>query len=171
LKIQIAAISRIPYLPYVYGVLRAYIEDMEPELSKDIIWGKPLFFTDRAVKLLDEIDMDTDVLGLSCYMWNFNRQMKLAKLHKERNPNCTIIVGGYHVPENSIGLMEFWANHPFIDIVVHGEGEITFAEIIKRNLDVTGMPGVSTKTWCGGPVGPKLPKEIPIKSPLYSGIL
>jgi putative methyltransferase len=169
LKIQIAAISRIPYLPYVYGVLRAYIEDMEPELSKDIIWGEPLFFTDRAVKLLDEIDMDTDVLGLSCYMWNFNRQMKLAKLHKERNPNCTIIVGGYHVPENSIGLMAFWANHPFIDIVVHGEGEITFAEILKRNLDVTGMPGVSTKTWCGGPVGPKLPKEIPIKSPYTAG--
>ena len=170
MKIQIAAVSRIPYLPYVYGLMRAYIEDKEPELANRIVWGKPLFFTDRAPKLLDEIDMDTDVLGLSCYMWNFNRQMKLAKLHKERSPGCVIIAGGSHIPDAKSAVDDFFEKYPFVDIVVHGEGEITFAEILKNGLVGEGMPGVSTNAgWRGGPVGPKLPKNIDIKSPYTAG--
>ena len=166
MKIQIAAVSRMPYLPYVYGLLRAYIEDMEPELAESITWGAPLFFTDRAEKLADQIDADTDVLGLSCYMWNFNRQMKMAKIHKERNPDCIIIAGGSHIPNDPTGFLD---DHPYIDIIVHGEGEITFAEILKKGGNGDGIRGVTTRTWTGGAIGAKLPKEIDIKSPYTAG--
>lgn len=170
MKIQVAAVSRIPYLPYVYGLLRAYIEDKEPELAEDIVWGKPLFFTDRAAKLLEEVDEDTDVLALSCYMWNFNRQMKLAKLVKERSPGCVIIAGGSHIPDQKSAVDDFFEEYPFVDIVVHGEGEITFASILKNGIEGVGICGVSTKDgWRGGPVGPKLPKQIDIKSPYTAG--
>ena len=164
MKIQVAAISRVPYLPYVYGLLRAYIEDREPELASQLMWGKPLIIERPVAKLLDEIDEDTDVLAMSCYMWNFNRQMKLARLVKERNPDCKVIVGGAHIP-NDLG--DFFLKHPYVDVTIHGEGEISFAEVLKNGPD--GLPGVSTAFWNGGPVGPKLPKDIVVKSPYTAG--
>ena len=76
---------------------------------------------------------DPDVVGFSCFVWNWNYNVKLAKAIKAKWPNCLIVFGGWQQPtadRNS----DFFRTYPFVDICVHGEGEITFADILLENI-------------------------------------
>jgi putative methyltransferase len=45
------------------------------------------------------IDRGPDLLCLSCYVWNHNQQMAIARRVKARYPHCLVVCGGPHVPE------------------------------------------------------------------------
>lgn len=113
-------------------------------------------------------NIEADIVGFSCYMWNFNKQMKIAKLLKERNPNILTVAGGPHVPNIP---NDFFQNHPYIDIIVHNEGEITFAKILReytKNKDWSSICGTSTPTH-HSLHGDKYPKDIEVDSPYTRG--
>ena len=69
------------------------------------------------------------VFGFSCYMWNIEYNEALAARVKEAWPGCLIVFGGPQVPEDA-SLLEAC---PFIDILIHGEGEIPFLEILRAH--------------------------------------
>lgn len=71
-----------------------------------------------------------DVLGLSCYTWNWQISNALAKRTKEVNPNCLIVMGGPHVPTRD---ERFFEKHPYVDVVIHAEGELAFAEVLLKH--------------------------------------
>jgi putative methyltransferase len=113
-------------------------------------------------------NIDADIVGFSCYMWNFNKQMKLAKLLKEKNPNVLIVAGGPHIPNIP---SDFFKQHPYVDIIVHNEGEITFAKILKeytQKKDWSSICGITTPTH-HSLHGEKYPKEIKVQSPYTAG--
>ena len=72
----------------------------------------------------------------------------MAERIKQKYPDCVIVCGGWQQPiaDRSQG---FFEEHPFIDILVHGEGEITFREILLENLkqdpDFKTVAGCSIK--------------------------
>ncbi|NLK21318.1 MAG: B12-binding domain-containing radical SAM protein [Epulopiscium sp.] len=68
-----------------------------------------------------------DILGFSCYIWNIEKTMDLIKSIKRILPAVTIILGGPEVSYDGIVQMK---NHKEIDIIVYGEGEKTFNELI-----------------------------------------
>jgi len=141
--VYLVALSDIPFLPYVAGLLQARAEQ-EPELRSAYAFAPPVFITEPMPELVDQI-VDPAVVGLSCYVWNFRRHMKLAKLVKARYPDALVVAGGPHVPE-PIG--SFFDEHPYVDAAVHGEGEEPFTELLRRRLagaPVAGVPGVSTR--------------------------
>jgi radical SAM superfamily enzyme YgiQ (UPF0313 family) len=70
---------------------------------------------------------DCAVVGFSIYVWNVNLSMAIAAELKRRNPEVIIIVGGPQVPDR-IG--SFMDDHPAVDVACHGEGEITFTELL-----------------------------------------
>lgn len=93
-----------------------------------------------------------DVLALSCYVWNWNYSMQLAREVRSAWPGCMVVIGGPEVPGRSDGFLEI---HPQVDILVHGEGEDAFHEILLSRLGITdtaNIPGISLR----GPDGSTL---------------
>lgn len=64
-----------------------------------------------------------DVVGISCYTFNRNTCITLAKLVKEIDQKIKIIFGG---PHPSVMHEQLLRNFCDIDIIVLKEGEITF---------------------------------------------
>ena len=81
----------------------------------------------------------------SCYVWNWEITKYLAKEVKRINPECLIIFGGPQVPDRTDN---FFENHDFVDVIVHGEGEYTLESILDEYLkdgDFTKVNGIETK--------------------------
>lgn len=163
-------------LPYSCGVLQAFAETVDPDLNSQYVYENYLFHTLNGVEAEAEKIIDPAILGLSLYGWNWNRSRKLAKIIKERYPECLVIVGGPHVPDN----IENWLNeNPMFDIAVHSEGEITWSKIIRefqlsgpKKFNYESIDGISWN-YRGETVtnksGEKLGKQIDYISPYLAG--
>lgn len=72
-----------------------------------------------------------DIIGFSCYCWNIDKVLDTARIMKTVFPQTKIVLGG---PEaGPIGPKYLRENH-FVDVVIKGEGEITFAELLRCYL-------------------------------------
>ncbi len=128
--IQLAAPYRgLDYIPYAVGLLRAYAEQF-PEI-RDCFEFRPLLYQRDAVEAIVDRIGKVDILGLSSYVWNWRINLAIAQQMRQHYPNCLIFVGGPHVPDI---LGDFFFKYPFIDIACHGEGEITFYEMLKAYM-------------------------------------
>ena len=69
------------------------------------------------------------VIGLSCY-WFFQlpESLKLAQKIKEANPHIVIVMGGFSA---SFFFEEIIRDHPYVDAVIRGDGEIPLLELCK----------------------------------------
>lgn len=76
-----------------------------------------------------------DVLSISCYIWNIEIVKTLVNDYKKVSPNTTIILGGPEVSYDTIDIMDEFKD---IDVVIVGEGEETFNELMKYYVDKEG---------------------------------
>jgi len=82
------------------------------------------------------------IVGISCFTDNRQYAFETAKLLKQLNPNIKIIFGAHHASAMYKQILE---NIPEVDIIVIGEGEITFYELIealKANKDLKNVDGI-----------------------------
>lgn len=144
-----------PYYPYMWGVLKSYSE-VVAGLAGELHWLDPIYLrTDDYARDIDERARGTpvDVFGLSCYIWNWDYQLGLARAMKQRNPDCLVVAGGPH-PEYKD--RDFFRKHPEIDIVVVRDGEIPFSKILARfclegKREFDDIPGLVLRDEHGGP--------------------
>ena len=84
-----------------------------------------------------------DVLGLSCYTWNWEIQRRIAGLIKAENPHCCVVAGG---PDPAYKDSQFFSKHPYIDVVVVNDGEIPFTRILEAlsedRAELHAIPGL-----------------------------
>ncbi len=80
----------------------------------DILW-----------KLLED---GPDLIGFSCYIWNIDETLKLCQAIKKGQPHIKILLGG---PEVSFNTEVFLKAYPYVDLIIRGEGEITFVELMQ----------------------------------------
>ena len=71
---------------------------------------------------------DPYIVAFSCSVWNMEYNKTLAKMIKDRYPDCIIVFGGHSVSEDA-SLLE---TENYIDILMFGEGETTFASMLKN---------------------------------------
>jgi radical SAM superfamily enzyme YgiQ (UPF0313 family) len=71
-----------------------------------------------------------DVLGLSLYTWNSERSLFLAARAKTLLPGLLIVAGGPEVQHDNTWILK----HPAVDLLVVGEGEQTFAALLRTLL-------------------------------------
>jgi len=84
-----------------------------------------------------------DVLCFSCYIWNMDMINYITRHIKKIMPEVMIILGG---PEVSFGTQALMEENDAIDIVVIGEGEDTFRQLIlslKDNYDYSLVEGIA----------------------------
>lgn len=132
------------FVPYAVGSLQAYAETI-PKVRDNFDFLEPLFLRKDHTKVVNEMQ-EPDIMGFSCYLWNWEYNKSLAKAVRAKFPNCLIVFGGAQVPNDS---EDFFVEHPYVDILVHGEGEVTFANIITESLspypDYTQIAGLSIR--------------------------
>lgn len=89
---------------------------------------------------LDAIhDASTGVLLFSHYVWSTRGNLRIGATAKAVNPRLLTIHGGPNAPGYPDDVDQFFAEHPAVDVVVHGEGEATLVEALER-LAGTGAP-------------------------------
>ena len=76
-----------------------------------------------------------DVILFSCYIWNVDMLKTLCPLLKKILPTCIIGFGG---PEVSYESEVFLQANPSVDLIMRGEGELVFSELL-NHLDF-GIP-------------------------------
>jgi radical SAM superfamily enzyme YgiQ (UPF0313 family) len=127
------------YLPYSIACLQSYARS---KLPPDRFTFLPMIYKRIPVFEIVERLTEADVVGFSTYVWNARISLEAARRLKRLDPHKLIIFGGPQVPDHA---ETFLRAHPFIDVVVHNEGERTFVDLLNRlpERDWTGMRGIS----------------------------
>lgn len=101
-----------------------------------------------------------DAVGFSCYIWNIRYVIEAAEDLSRIMPGIPIWFGGPEVSYRAVSLLE---KYPWLTGVMCGEGEVTFAELVRRMLngsyDPEGIEGLTYRR-CDGQI---------IEMPLRSG--
>lgn len=113
------------YFPYAVGVLASYALQFE-DIAAEYELAGIVFKEDSREEVMNCID-EPFIVGFSNYFWNYKYNLDIAKMLKERYPECTILFGGHQIPRNT-GFLE---DYPFIDLLIFGEGEIPFTNILR----------------------------------------
>lgn len=113
-------------VPLGIGVIGKYLA-LKSDSTMDI-----RMFKDLAVFLDTLKQWKPDVLGMSQYCWNSELNFYAASRAKKANPGCFIALGG---PDQHLSPEEreaFLKKRKQVDVCVANDGEIPFAEIVKR---------------------------------------
>ena len=131
------------HFPYSVASLIAYVKQYS-ELNHSFNFEKVFVFRDQIYENIKKCK-DTNILLCSCYVWNWEITKHLAQEVKKINPKCLIIFGGPHVPNQS---ESFFVEHPYVDIIVHGEGEDVLKNILESYIhdkNFSKILGIETK--------------------------
>jgi len=144
--VQVDALRKLPerytaYLPYAAGALWAYAKQA-PEVAEGYALGELFFLRDPVDRVVTRME-EPFLVGFSCYSWNTQYNLALARAVKRRFPGCHILFGGHNVPPGSAML----EGNPYIDFLIHGEGELGFqallVELLKPAPNFAAVPGLS----------------------------
>ena len=90
------------------------------------------YFDEDYEAILEKHKDDLALVGVTTLTgYQITDGLKFAKMVRERHPEIPLIWGGYHpslYPEQT-------AEHPLVDVVVCGQGEVTFVELLKALRD------------------------------------
>ncbi|WP_260478924.1 KedN5 family methylcobalamin-dependent radical SAM C-methyltransferase [Kibdelosporangium aridum] len=76
-------------------------------------------------------DAPPDVIAFSVLGWNFREFGALAETFKQVNPDGWVILGGTHVANQAARTFRLF---PEVDIIVNGEGELVFPDLLHACL-------------------------------------
>lgn len=159
------------YLPYSVGCLQSYARSNLA--APDAFNFLPMLYKRMPIRDIVDRLASADIAGFSTYVWNAQISLEAARRLKQRKPDMLIVFGGPHVPD---GPEDFLRAHPFIDVVVHNEGERTFVDLLEgypsrnwsalRGISFIGPDGAFVST----PPVERLRDLEDLPSPFLSGI-
>ena len=121
-------------LPYRTGLIWSYCLEIE-QIKKNYNLDGWFWYRDKDYTLKSVFNKisNPSIVAFSCFVWNWNWNVTIAKKIKDKWPDCLIVFGGWQPPiaDRSEG---FFKDFPYVDFIVHGEGEFTFKDILIENL-------------------------------------
>lgn len=118
------------WVPYPVGCLISHCMK-NPNIARDYTFFEPLYKNKWDTPKLHETLKKTDILGLTCYVWNQHANDTIAQKFKEYNPSGIVIYGGPNVPEQN--LEEF--KRPYVDHYMTGPGELQWEKFLDPTSD------------------------------------
>jgi radical SAM C-methyltransferase len=142
-------------MPLAAGYLKSIIAS-DPDLARVTKVGicnfrGGLSLTEMASKMFT--GPTPDVLAFSVLGWNYRNFLCLAETYKQINRHGLVVFGGNHVAYQADRVFR---ESPAVDVVVNGEGELTFRELVERVVDrprdpdLAGILGLSYRGRDGG---------------------
>ena len=135
-------------LPLASGLIAAYSNSL-PEI-RDHYDLEVRMMRNRIEEVADELESPA-VVGFSSYCWNILGNRRLATMCRERFPEATIVFGGPSIPTRPERVLQFLQEHPAVDVLVHGEGELTFADLLQARLAGRPLSSVHGLSFRGDP--------------------
>lgn len=87
-------------------------------------------------------DAKPDIVGMSCYVWNISRMLRIARALRAETPTLRLFLGGPaagHLARNIL------RDTPCLDGIVEGEGEEPFRLLLRR------LAGLDEESWARTP--------------------
>ncbi len=126
--VQVSAVYgesvKTAYLPYASGCLAAYAWNNKTVADNYNI-GRFIFIRENIDRAIDSLE-EPFLVGFSSYIWNMEYNKEFARRLKQRYPECIVLFGGHNVNPDGSNLNEM----PYCDIVIHGEGEEPFKDLL-----------------------------------------
>jgi radical SAM superfamily enzyme YgiQ (UPF0313 family) len=158
-------------LRMVEATLRASrVEDLQIEVL-DLVDARP-------DDLLDEIlEIDPDIVGFSAYLWSFPTFDRVARELRQQDASRVIVFGGPSARPAMLNLTPFHPLREAVDVLVTGEGEDAFLEIVSspdRSFEAwKAIPGLALwrgQNWYHTPARPLGDLNL-LSSPYTMGIV
>jgi len=112
--------------------------------AKDITMVEYTINQNEDFMLKDIYVKKPDILCISCYLWNISMVQALAENMKKILPEVVIVLGG---PEVSYDTKTVLKENPSVDMVIRGEGELTFSQLaekwVKGDTDFSHILGIT----------------------------
>jgi hypothetical protein len=167
-------------MPLALGYVRAFAE--QDERIRDAVAFRIFNYrgADQPVRMVPEvlIEQPPDILACSVFGWNFRNFGQLAATFRQIRPQGWTIFGGTHV---ALQAERVFRLYPEVDVVVNGEGEISFANVLRAYLagrsrhDLADIRGISFRLADGEivttPPEPRITDLDTIPSPFLTGAI
>lgn len=111
------------WLPYSVGCLWAYCIQYK-DITNSYYLKDFIFKRENPEELVNRLE-NPAVCAFSCYVWNEQYNLHIAKMIKERYPNCVIEFGGPQVTKK-------FEQYEFIDCLILSEGEEAFLDLLRK---------------------------------------
>ena len=118
-------------LPYSTGLIWSHCL-LNEHIKKNYKLDGWFYYRQEEEEILSQIE-NPSVVGFNCFVWNWKFNKNMARMIKEKYPSCVIVFGGWQPPMSDRS-QNFFKDHSYVDIIAHGEGEITFEDILLENL-------------------------------------
>ena len=163
--------SNVP-LAAAYLKLHARRQRLEQLYAVEILPAAPSNTLGDAGLVEEIIARGPWLVGFTCYLWNIERTLWIARRLKARRPEIQVLLGGPEITADNAWVFR----HGAADYAVLGEGEETFAELLRALsansrtlLPIAGL-------WQAAMPAPPAPREPlaeldAISSPYVEGIL
>lgn len=134
---------------YIHSNLAVYSLSAYAEQKGHPVTIKEYTINQSLDTIIRDIYMEKpDVIGFSCYIWNIEYVTKIVPELRKLLPNCLITLGG---PEVSYDIDNVFTRVPDTDIIIMGEGELTFTNMLDalkgtsdfRNQNLTSISGLA----------------------------
>ena len=127
------------YLPYAVGTLIANCLRY-PDITEQYVFADILFSREKLADAMQKI-RDPYLVAFSCSVWNIEYNKALARLLRAAYPDCAIVFGGHNTGTGPQLLQQ----EDCIDILLFGEGEEAFAELLRRlpENDLHAVPSIA----------------------------
>ncbi len=156
------------YLPYTAGILAASAWTSEV-VQSEYRFAEFIFLREAIENVVSRMESPA-IVAFSNYCWSTEYNKALAYAVKAKFPKCIIIFGGHNVPND----FSFLEEYPYIDYLVHGEGEETLKELMETiavsgNLDA--VPNISYRLSTGAycRTETRMPAGLEYPSPYLEG--
>jgi Radical SAM superfamily len=145
--VDLTAIAGADYSPTL-GYLQAAAQ-ADPEVAagctftRHVLLSRGPLFEQVCEQVLAALD-DPLAVAFTVYFWNRAKSVELARRIKLAWPGCHIVMGGNDVSYQQEAL---FAEAPWVDVLVHGEGEFRFVALLRSLLrgreDIASIEGLS----------------------------
>jgi anaerobic magnesium-protoporphyrin IX monomethyl ester cyclase len=177
LTVTLVSFNAAGHFSLANGYLKAYAEkdrSLRPRIDIDLV-DFAVESNDARQALFYLSQRLPNVLGISCYCWNVEVSLELARLYKALAPTGVVVLGG---PEVGPIAESYLKENEALDMVVRGEGEETFRHVLRHLATGAGAPeeiqGITyrhDRTVTSNPDRPPISNLDEIPSPYLAGVL
>jgi radical SAM superfamily enzyme YgiQ (UPF0313 family) len=123
-------------------ILESYVSQFAISSHFDIVTKEFSIFRDSVLSIIDGINKERpDVVGFSAYIWNINIILEIIP-----HLNATVLIGGPQVTGIEQELLD---ESPAIDIIITGEAEMVFKELLEcfhGDKELETIQGITTRS-------------------------
>ena len=129
------------YLPPPFGIIQlaAYLEREVEDVEIEVLDCTPQQLGWSEIRRKIEI-FDPDVVGVSAFATcNVYLVLRTLEIAKGVNPEALTVTGGQYF---TVTAQESLEEYPEIDVIVRGEGEETFTELVRSSTRISQFPKI-----------------------------